>query len=86
MTKEQKLSPQAKEKEAQKEERLAPGYRTISATVNNTEGKPIFTVSIDIEPEPDDCTCYKDGLHSLGSVASIRAGDTDPDCPHHGVN
>lgn len=59
--------------------------RSIEATVCDTDGKPIFTVSIDVSPEPDDCTCYKSGIHSLGSVASIRAGDVDPECPHHGV-
>lgn len=59
--------------------------RTIETTVCDVDGKPIFTMSIDVTPEPDDCSCDKGGLHSPGSVASIRAGDTDPECPHHGV-
>lgn len=88
--KEEKLDPKAKEKEAQKEVRLSPGAlttrRVITAEMTQDGGKPLFTIEIEIEDEPEDCTCYKDGLHSLGSVASCRAGDTDPDCPHHGVN
>lgn len=34
--------------------------------------------------DEDECTCYDGGLHALGSVASIRAGETDIACPHHG--
>lgn len=32
----------------------------------------------------DACTCYEHSVHSPGSVASIRAGDTDLYCPVHG--
>lgn len=50
----------------------------------------------DIEPDDEDddpdvatdddrsCTCYRDGLHSPGSVAAARLGNTDPECPLHG--
>lgn len=32
-----------------------------------------------------ECSCDPMSLHSAGSVASIRAGETDPFCPEHGV-
>jgi hypothetical protein len=41
-----------------------------------------------MEAELGNCTCasWPHTAHSPGSVASWRAGDTDPDCPLHGRN
>ncbi len=40
-----------------------------------------------MEAELGACTCvsWPDTAHSPGSVASIREGATDPECPLHGV-
>lgn len=32
-----------------------------------------------------ECSCYLGGLYSVGTVESIRMGETDPWCPLHGV-
>lgn len=40
----------------------------------------------EIDHEELGCQCYMGGLYSLGSVESIKCGDTDPYCPQHGVD
>lgn len=39
----------------------------------------------EIDHEDPGCQCNLGGLYSLGSVESIKCGDTDPYCPLHGV-
>ena len=58
--------------------------RRIEASLTDVDGNEILRFVMEIEPEPDDCSCDKSGIHSLGSVASIQLGETDPACPHHG--
>lgn len=41
-------------------------------------------VATDEDDERQACSCWKGSIYSPGSVASIRAGDTDPECPIHG--
>lgn len=61
-----------------------PDPRIITGSVFNTDGTPAFTVEIEVESPPEDCSCDNSGLYSLGSVESIRGGYTDPECVHHG--
>lgn len=66
-------------------ETLRPYQRVSVLAAFGLTWESYLTICEDVLDERPDCYCYPGGLHSLGSVASIRADETSPYCPTHGA-